>query len=77
MSALAEIIAGALAIGASIVRQFVTVTETSTGATNCGINVYTAELTDCGGALVDSLITLIYGGVALLTDLVGAAAVTL
>ena len=72
MSFLTEIVAGGLAIVAAIIRNFVDVTEGSAGS--CNIVTVSADLTDCGRSLVDQLITLIYSGVTMLTDLVQALA---
>jgi hypothetical protein len=72
MSFLTEIVAGGLAIVAAIMRNFVTVSESSPGS--CNIVTVRADLTDCGESLVDQLITLIYSGIAMVTDLVQALA---
>jgi len=74
MPALSEIVAGAMALVAAIMRAFVDV-DSSSGGT-CNITTFNATLKPCGTALVDSLIQLIYSGVDLLANLVGALAVT-
>ncbi len=72
MPALAEIVAGAMEIVRQLMQEFVTVDKTTLSADNCGIVQYNALLTGCGDSLVDQLAQLVYSGVQLGAELLGA-----
>ncbi len=71
MTAMQEIVAGLVTIGAAILGVFVEVTEVPSNSESCGIgSTYNATLTSYGEELVDQLAQLISSGVNTLTQLV-------
>ena len=65
MAAIVSITAKLMLIVDAVLGQFATVSMTALNADYCNINQVSGSLTNCGQALVDSLVSMVYFAVQL------------